>query len=221
MDRILGMSRERKPWIISGSTIDVGEYLRQKGTIIYSESFDIGKYLDSTGMYIDIDKYTFDIDAWLDRISIDIDKIWKETERILFELPLFRTVADPRSRQWNLRAKEEFEIFNKFKDMQHHATGRVTFNHLVQKRPRVWQCSFISPDGDMEILEIRLPIDYPIEPPEVMGRGEHTKPYTHNACLGELEKQWSRARGKKGIAHFLVLLGYYISLEEYSHRINH
>jgi hypothetical protein len=133
------------------------------------------------------------------------------------ELPLFKTIASPTSKNWNARLTEELE---KLQYLRTYCHEQIIFKEieLDHKNPRIFNCRgefLIDTQVQQVFFQIRLPMRYPHEMPiadnygflhYIQPAGEH-----RNACLGKIKERWNED-GSMGVAHFLLMLSYYTAM---------
>lgn len=177
--------------------------------------------------YIDMDDFLGDISVDIKKAYIDVNfltpyQLKIKSDAILEKLPLFHNTSGPLSSNWNERLSEEFDIFNILKENYKHSVGFLVFNDLAHKlnNTRLWNCNFYPNKGmkNSQKLEIRLPVRYPKQIPEVARASTDFHATLYNKCFGILKKRW-REDGKYGIPHFLIMIGLYYALEWNSERI--
>lgn len=167
----------------------------------------------------------------LEELSKRIEKVEREISRarknfplykrnnVLEEVPLFKTVANPGSPMWSNRVEEEFSIFKEWRKICILNNWPLLFRGLdsVPNNPRIFYCFYCPEDSAPVRLSLRLLHKYPKEPPiaDRFGIGEFSEPETRNPCLGELKRRW-RSNGRMGIAHYLVILGFYLTAVKHS-----
>ncbi|MBD3230725.1 MAG: hypothetical protein GF329_21280 [Candidatus Lokiarchaeota archaeon] len=144
-----------------------------------------------------------------------------KSDAIFEDLPLFKEKCGFRSKNWQKRVLEEFEIFNILKEKYKYSVGYPVFDDLKHQtnNDRVWYCKFFVKKGGKPInLIIRLPVRYPNQIPTVgKTKGDYHVSLA-NKCFGKIKNRW-RNDGRYGIAHFCPLIGYYYSLEQKSVKI--
>ena len=173
------------------------------------------------------EKNTIDLTKYIDSISIDIKRDYInvhfltpyqlkiEGAIILEKLPLFNNVYEPRSPNWNQRIEEELDIFEFLKEKYAQQVGFAVYDQLTQVagNDRIWQAIFrMGKQSKGRIITIRLGLRYPYEFPKAGRDPSERHVSLGDKCFGELTHRW-RKDGKFGIPHFLVILGYYYSLE--------
>jgi hypothetical protein len=140
------------------------------------------------------------------------------------EIPLFKTIASPTSKEWDTRLKEELEKIEYLKINCHE---QIMFKEirLDPANSRIFHCKseFIREEKAQKVFfDIRLPLRYPYEPPiaDDFGFGHFIQPAGEhrNACLGKIKERWD-GNGYMGIAHFLLMLSYYTALALFTRSI--
>lgn len=140
------------------------------------------------------------------------------------EIPLFKMVTSPTSRDWAVRLKEELE---KLEYLRINCPDQIIFKEIrvnpANSRIFHVKSEFLFEDKiQQNFFEIRLPIRYPYEPPiadnfgflhYIQPAGDH-----RNACLGKIKERWNK-EGYMGIAHFLLMLSYYTALALFTKKI--
>ncbi|NVM30391.1 MAG: hypothetical protein HWN65_16210 [Candidatus Helarchaeota archaeon] len=138
--------------------------------------------------------------------------ILKETE-----IPPFKTIASPTSKDWIARLKEEKE---KLEYLRFNCHEQIIFKEVQPdlKNSRIYNCKsefLLGNETKRVFFQIRLPLRYPYECPIadnygfrhfIQPAGDH-----QNACLGKIKERWAKD-GSMGIAHFLLMLSYYTAL---------
>ena len=141
------------------------------------------------------------------------------------EIPLFKLVASPTSKDWKARLKEEQE---KLEYLRINCPDQIIFKEirLNPMNSRIFQVKseFLFEDKiQKNFFEIRLPLRYPYEPPVadnfgflhyIQPAGDH-----RNACLGKIRERWNKD-GYMGVAHFLLMLSYYTAMALFTRKID-
>jgi len=141
------------------------------------------------------------------------------------EIPLFKTVASPTSKDWGIRLKEELE---KLEYLRINCSDRIIFKEirLNPANSRIFHLRSEFPFEDKiqkNSFEVRLPLRYPYEPPiaDNFGFLHYIQPAgdRRNACLGKIRERWNKD-GYMGVAHFLLMLSYYTALALFTRKID-
>ncbi|MHA1267623.1 MAG: hypothetical protein ACTSRS_20470 [Candidatus Helarchaeota archaeon] len=133
------------------------------------------------------------------------------------EIPPFKTIASPTSKDWPARLKEEKE---KLEYLRFNCHDQIIFKDIQQdpNNSRIFHCKsefILKNEVTRVFFQIRLPLRYPYQPPiadnfgflhYIQPAGDH-----RNACLGQIKERWKK-NGSMGIAHFLLMLSYYTAL---------
>ncbi|NVM55793.1 MAG: hypothetical protein HWN66_18985 [Candidatus Helarchaeota archaeon] len=133
------------------------------------------------------------------------------------EIPSFKTIASPTSKDWDTRLKEEKE---KLEYLKFNCHEQIIFKEIQPdpKNSRIYNCRsefILDKETTRVFFQIRLPLRYPYECPiadnfgfkhYIQPAGDH-----RNACLGQIKERWNKD-GSMGIAHFLLILSYYTAL---------
>jgi ubiquitin-protein ligase len=140
------------------------------------------------------------------------------------EIPLFKIIASPTSKDWGARLKEELE---KLEYLRINCPDQIIFKdiRLNPMNSRIFniKSEFLFEEKiQRNSFEIRLPLRYPYEPPiadnfgwlhYIQPAGDH-----RNACLGKIRERWNNS-GYMGVAHFLLLLSYYTALALFTRKL--
>ncbi|MHA1300279.1 MAG: hypothetical protein ACTSO9_12730 [Candidatus Helarchaeota archaeon] len=179
------------------------------------------------------DRDWLDTSEYIDNISIDFrkDYLYKhfldlyqlkiKSQAIIQELPKFTNRDSIRSKNWQNRVQEEFDIFNLLRESYIERIGFPVFDNLEAKdtQYRHWSAIFRSQkNAKGKIINIQLGLTYPRSFP-IAKKNVGDKHFTPGAkCFGDLKMVWD-TKGSMGIPHFLVLIGYYYAIENQAMRI--
>ena len=179
------------------------------------------------------DKDWLDTSDFIDNISIDFrrDYLYKhfldlyqlkiKSEIIIKELPKFKHRVSIRSPTWQDRLQEEYEIFNILRERYIERVGFSVYDDLkaIDPQCRKWAAILrLSDRSKGKRIVISLGLTYPRTFP-VAKRNIGDMHYTPGAkCFGQLKSTWDKD-GSMGIAHFLVIVGYYYAIEKQSYII--
>ncbi|MHA1271527.1 MAG: hypothetical protein ACTSPY_17170 [Candidatus Helarchaeota archaeon] len=153
-----------------------------------------------------MDDFDFDLEISLGPVS----GYWNWLHRI----PPFKNRNG--LKDWDERLKEELE---KIEILKKFGKEKIFFEDIIldQKNKRVFHC-LSNIKGRKIDIPIRIPVRYPKEPPVAdFAVGPYSFPSgtVRSACLGKIYSKWAKD-GSMGIAHFVGMLGSYISLTLFS-----
>ncbi|MHA1376805.1 MAG: hypothetical protein ACTSRG_00305 [Candidatus Helarchaeota archaeon] len=175
--------------------------------------FDTSKYMDSISIDFRRD--------FLHKHFLDLYQLKIKSQEIIEELPKFTNRSSIRSKDWQNRVQEEFEIFNLLKNRYIERLGFPVFDNLQTRdtQYRRWSATFRSNKNIKgKIILIQLGLTYPRSFP-IAKKNLGDQHFTPGAkCFGDLKMAWDK-NGAMGIPHFLVIVGYYYAIEKQSVRI--
>jgi len=144
------------------------------------------------------------------------EKAIKEQKLMLLRIYTFRVNATPDEENWIRRLNEEMNAFSIFKKYKN--TDRLPHFKTITpdlKNKRLIKVLFRGEDLKERIAIIRLPIDYPRNPPSsIITEDRYLEAYTRHTddekCLGKLVT-WEPY--KMGISHWLFMVEEYLFLK--------
>jgi len=156
----------------------------------------------------------------IDRLKLSLKRGSKISNmEILKSIYAFKNVFRPRDDNWRRRMNEEilaFSIFKHGKDMDY----LPHFKSLIpsMENNSIFYVKIRKGNNQEEIGIIKLPIYYPYKPPvSLISTKGYLEVYTQHTdpkkCLGELVS-WDSG-GKMGIAHWLLIVEFYIALTKH------